>query len=154
MKALVVYDSQYGNTEQIARAIARGIGGEKEVRVVKAAAAVAADAGPGIDLLVVGSPTQGGRPTVPTMQFLDGIPAGGLKNVRVAAFDTRATSWITKLFGYAAAKIARNLEDRGGTQAAPPEAYFVKGTKGPLADGELDRATAWGKKLASAAVAK
>jgi flavodoxin I len=146
MKALVVYDSQYGNTEQIARAIARGIGGEKEVVAIKASEASADTAG--LDLLVVGSPTQGGRPTPPVQQFLAKLPSGGLKGVKVAAFDTRAKSWFTKLFGYAAARIAAILKSKGGTVAGPEQAFYVKGTKGPLVEEEIDRAMNWGKELA------
>jgi flavodoxin I len=147
MKAIVVYDSQYGNTEQIARAIARGIGGENDARAVRASEAPTDMSG--LELLVVGSPTQGGRPTPPVQQYLAKLPSGGLSSVRVAAFDTRAKSWFTKLFGYAAARIAATLKSKGGTAAGPEQAFYVKGTKGPLVEDEIDRAMNWGKELAS-----
>jgi flavodoxin len=150
MKALVVYDSQYGNTEQVARAIAGALG-ETAVRVGQADAAMVKDH----ELLIVGSPTQGGRPTRAVKQFIDSISEGALSRTAVAAFDTRIPSKGSNVFlkallgviGYAAGKIAAPLRAKGGTLVAPPEGFLVKGTEGPLADGELERAGAWGKKL-------
>jgi len=145
MKALVIYDSLYGNTEQIAKAIGGGIGGE--VKVVKVGEANIAELG-SYDLLVVGSPTQGGRHTVAMREFLAKIPADALKNKRVASFDTRGKTWFVKIFGWAANRIADALKDKGGNLVAPGEGFFVKATKGPLVDGELERAAAWAKGIA------
>lgn len=142
MKTLVVYDSVYGNTEQVARAIGGAI--EGDVVVLKAA-----EAGPavleGIDLLLIGAPTQGGRPTVPVQEFLKKISGADVKDKNVAAFDTRIPAkWVT-IFGYAAGKIAKDLQKKGANLVLDPEPFFVKGTKGPLRDGELERAAAWAK---------
>jgi flavodoxin I len=49
------------------------------------------------------------------------------------------------VFGYAAGRIARNLKGKGGTLVASPEGFFVTGTKGPLREGELERAAGWAK---------
>ena len=103
MKALVIYDSQYGNTEQIAKAIAGGIGGE--VKVVKIAEAKRRGAA-SYDLIIVGSPTQGGRYRLDMKSFLDGLPADAFKNKKVAAFDTRVKGW-AKIFGWAAPRIEK-----------------------------------------------
>ena len=145
MKALIVYDSLYGNTEKIAQAIGGGIGGE--VKVVKVGEANPAELG-SYDLLIIGSPTQGGRHTVATKAFLDKIPADVLKNKRVASFDTRLKTVLVKMFGWAANRIADALKDKGGNLVAPGEGFFVKATKGPLVDGELERAAAWAKAIA------
>jgi flavodoxin len=145
MKALIVYDSLYGNTEKIAQAIGGGIGGE--VKVVKVGDANPAELG-SYDLLIIGSPTQGGRHTVATREFLGKIPADVLKNKRVASFDTRGKTWIVKIFGWAANRIADALKEKGGNLLAPGEGFFVKATKGPLVDGELERAAAWAKAIA------
>jgi flavodoxin I len=114
----------------------------------------------GLSLLIVGSPTQKFSPTAPTTRLLKSIPAGGLKGVKVAAFDTRITeaevervkilSFFVKIFGYAAEPIASKLEKKGGTQVAAPTGFYVGGTEGPLLDGELDRAAAWAKEIAAA----
>jgi flavodoxin I len=146
MKALIVYDSLYGNTEQIAKAIGGAITGE--VKVVKVGEANPAEVG-AYDLLIVGSPTQGGRHTKPMQEFLGKIPADALKNKNVAAFDTRIKAIWVKLFGYAAGRIADALKDKGGNLVAPAEAFFVKSAKGPLAEGELERAAVWAKGIAA-----
>jgi len=67
----------------------------------------------------------------------------------VAAFDTRITSWVAKIFGYAATRIANDVKRKGGTVVVPPEGFSVEGTKGPLNDGEVERAGTWAKALAS-----
>ncbi|HEY91494.1 MAG TPA: flavodoxin family protein [Dehalococcoidia bacterium] len=145
MKALVVYDSMYGNTEQIATAIGSGITGD--VSVLRAGE-VEPQQLEAIDLLVVGSPTQAGRATMPVQTFLSEVAAPAVKGVRVAAFDTRIpTKWVM-IFGYAAGRIARSLKNSGGNLVAAPEPFFVNGKEGPLQDGELGRASSWGKTVA------
>jgi flavodoxin len=101
-----------------------------------------------LDLLIVGSPTHGGRPTPATLDFLHKIPGSALEGTRVAAFDTRLTVKVLKIFGYAAGGIARRLKRKGGTLVAAPEAFVVTGTEGPLQEGELERAAGWARKIA------
>jgi flavodoxin I len=144
MKVLVVYDSVYGNTEEIARAIGGAITGD--VTVVRAG-----EAGPSelesIDLLIVGAPTQGGRATPPVQNFLNKVAEPAVKGIDVAAFDTRISSKWVGIFGYAAGKIGKKLKSMGGNLVVPPEPFYVKGTKGPLKEGELERAANWAKGL-------
>ena len=145
MKALVVYDSLYGNTEKIAKAIGGVITGE--VRVLPVGQANPAEL-KSLDLLIVGSPTQGGRATKPMQAFLDIIPDTSLKGIKVAAFDTRMTTKFVKIFGYAAGRIADGLKSKGGILVVSPEGFFVTSSKGPLKDGELERAAGWAKGIA------
>jgi flavodoxin I len=144
MKALIVYDSVYGNTEKIARAIAEAITPSNEVKVVQAGEANPLELA-SIDLLIVGSPTHGGRPTPAVQDFLNKIPKLSLQGINVAAFDTRSQAKLAKVFGNAAGRIARNLKGKGGTLIASPEGFLVTGTKGPLKEGELERAAGWAK---------
>ena len=144
MKILIIYDSVFGNTEKIARAIGGAVAGE--VRVVQVSQADVTQLSP-LEMLVIGAPTYGGRPREPMQDFLKGIPEGALKNVKVAAFDTRLAGRFVKVFGFAAEKISENLTGKGGTLASPPEGFFVKGREGPLKEGELERAAAWAKNL-------
>ncbi len=144
MKTLIIYDSVYGNTEKIARAIGEGIALSGEIKIVRPDEVNLSEL-TSFDLLIVGSPTQGGRATPALQEFLNKIPANALQNINVAAFDTRVKNFIAKLFGYAAGRIADSLKDRGGQLAVPPEAFIVMGTKGPLKEGEVERATAWAK---------
>ena len=142
MKALIVYDSVYGNTEKIAKAIGGAITGEVKVMRVS-------EVNPSqlktIDLFIVGSPTQGGRPTPAIQEFLDKAPESSLKGISVAAFDTRIPAKLVGVFGYAAGRIGGNLKEKGGTLIARPEGFFVKGPEGPLKEGELERAGDWAK---------
>ena len=142
MKALIVYDSVYGNTEKIAKAVADAIAPSGEVKVVQAGEANPPEL-ESTDLLIVGSPTHGGRPTPPVQDFLNKVPK--LQGINVAAFDTRSQSKFARVFGNAAGRIARNLEKKGGTLVASPEGFLVTGTKGPLKEGELERAAGWAK---------
>lgn len=140
MKALVVYDSVYGNTKAIAVAIGAAVGGE--ARVVRSGEVCPLDLGAG-DLLIAGSPTYGGKPTPAMLSFLDGISEAAVKGVNVAAFDTRLSSRLAGVFGYAAPKIAGGLEAKGGKLVLPPEGFLVNGKKGPLVDGEMEHAVKW-----------
>lgn len=139
MKALVVFDSAYGNTEKVARAIAAGLAPHAEVRLVRAGEARLPDLD-AVGLLAVGSPTQGGKPTPAIQQFLSSIAPDGLRGVGVASFDTRISAkgrglgmrLLVGAFGYAAGRIADNLKGKGGSLVAPPEGFIVEGREGPL----------------------
>ncbi len=143
MKALVVFDSVAGNTERIAEAIANGLeAGTRAVRIDSPQARNLEK----LSLLVVGSPTHGGRPTEAMQQYLDSVSSfsGVLK---VATFDTRLKMRFVKLFGFAADKIAAYFKERGIVTQGDPQGFIVHGRSGPLAAGELERAGTWGKDL-------
>jgi flavodoxin len=163
MEALVIYDSLHGNTEKIAYAICDGLRGgagvSTGVELIRAGD-VRPDQLTGINLLLVGAPTHGSQPSPPVHDFLNRIPDGALRGVKVAAFDTRtdmdkqtgALRWMARIFdrpGYAAPKIAARLERKGGQVVVPPEGFIVLGTEGPLEDGELERARNWAGQLAA-----
>jgi len=144
MKVLIVYDSVYGNTEKIARAIAEAITPSDEVKVLRAGEANPSELA-SVNLLIVGSPTHGGRPIPAVQDFLNKVPELSLQGIEVAAFDTRYSTKLVAVFGYAAGRIAGNLKKKGGTLIASPEGFFVTASKGPLKEGELERATGWAK---------
>jgi len=146
MKALVVYDSFYGNTEKIAKAIAGALAPSGEVKAIRAGEVNPSEF-KSVDLLIVGSPTQGGRPTKAIQDFLNKLPEPDIKGVNVAAFDTRFTTKLVAIFGYGAGKIADSLKKKGGNLIVAPEAFFVKSKEGPLKDGELERAASWAKRI-------
>jgi flavodoxin len=144
MKTLVVYDSTYSNTEKIAKAIGSGIKGD--VKVLRTAEANPADFA-SFNLIVIGSPTYGGRPMPSVADLMNKISESAVKGKNVAAFDTRIPTKIVKIFGFAADRIAKNLKDKGANLVVPAEAFYVAGKEGPLKDGELERAAAWAKTL-------
>lgn len=172
MRALVVVESVFGNTrriaEEVARGLAQGLGGTGQVRV--------ADVGDtpepvdGVDLLVVGGPTHAFAMTRMSTRRSAAEQAGGgaepaetglrewlaalaeaPPGVRAAVFDTRMDR--PRLPGSAAAGAARRLRRLGYDLVARPESFRVTGTQGPLREGELDRARAWGVDVARAATA-
>jgi flavodoxin I len=146
MKALVIYDSMYGNTEQLAKEIGVALGaGAKVVKVKDAKVEDVASS----HLVIIGSPTQGGKQTMAIKAFVDDLPVDALKDKRFAAFDTRFKNIMAKIFGYAAPRIESAIRDKGGNTTAQPQGFFVKGTKGPLLDGELERAANWAKAIAA-----
>ncbi len=145
MKALVIYDSLYGNTEKIAQAIASALGKESKAVVVgQAKPTDIAD----YTYIVIGSPTQGGRPTPAILSFIHGLTPEMLSGKRFAAFDTRLKGW-SKIFGYAAPRIEGAIKAKRGNCTAQPQGFFVKKAKGPLLEGELERAATWAKAIAA-----
>ena len=144
MKALIVYDSTYGNTEKVAKAIGAALTGE--VKVLRAGEVNPAELN-AFDLLVIGSPTYGGRPMPSVAELLNKIPESAIKGKNIAAFDTRIPTKLAKIFGYAADRIAKNLKEKGGNLVVPGEGFFVNGKEGPLKEGELERAASRAKEL-------
>jgi len=139
VNVLVVYNSQYGNTEKIAAAIGGAIPG---ARVLHASEADPSEL-ESVGLLIVGSPTHGGRPMGAVQIILKEAPASAIEGINVAAFDTRFASGFAKIFGYAAVRIANTLKRKGGSLVVEPEGFIVEATKGPLKEGELERAAGW-----------
>jgi flavodoxin len=156
VKLLVVYDSVYGNTAQIAEALIAVSSIHPDSRVFKAVESTL-NGLVDIDLLLVGSPTHGGTFTEPVKNFLAAIPAQGLQGMRAAAFDTSFSKETQKglakmvigIFGFAAPKISEELTAKGATVIAA-ETFVVLDTEGPLQEGEIERAEAWVTELISA----
>lgn len=137
MKSLVLYDSNFGNTKVIAQAIAKTLGTSAVLRLVSEYSNTDLN---GIQLLIVGSPINGWKPTEKMGKFLDQLQPGQLKGIAAASFDTRINLFF---HGDATKKIAAKLEAAGAQMIANPQAFIVKGTEGPLEDGELERAKIW-----------
>ena len=157
MKAVVVYESLWGNTAAIARAIAEGIGPEAQtLSTAEAVGAAIAEA----DLIVAGAPLLGFNlpdekmresirtnpfptPAPPNLahpslrSWLAGLPKG---NGRSAAFETRL--WWSP--GGATTAIVRGLEEAGYIPICKGQRFMVTGKYGPLRKGELERARLWG----------
>lgn len=157
MKTLILYDSTFGNTEKVANAIAEGIGKSEDCKVTKIED-FSNEVLQGIDLLLIGSPTIAFNPSLNTKIFLKRMSGNSCSGIKAAAFDTRMNVqevnskfliFMAKHFGYADRAIVRNLKRAGCEIIAPAEGFIVKGSEGPLKEGELDRARAWGGKLKS-----
>jgi flavodoxin len=150
MKAVIIYDSVYGNTEKIAHAMKDALAAH-EVHMIKVGDADIEKV-KGADLLIVGSPTHGGRPTPAMKDFLQKIPKNALQGMCAAAFDTGIPKAgqgaflqsIINVLGYAAKHIATALKKKGAT-ILKAETFYVAGKEGPLKNGELDRVQSWVK---------
>lgn len=148
MKALVVYDSKFGNTKQIAEAIGDVFAERFAVQVLPAAEA--APLPKDIDLLVIGGPTHGHGMSEGMKALTAGIQDRALDGMPAAAFDTRykMPRWLS---GSAAQGIAKRLRRAGCREVLPPESFFVKRTAaGPLLPGELEEARAWARAVRAA----
>jgi flavodoxin len=139
MKTLVIYDSNFGNTQKIAETIAK----ELEAQAISVSE-VTINELEGTGLLIMGSPIHGWRPSEKMNKFLAKLSAGQLKGVKAATFDTRVKLFI---HGDAAKKIAKALENAGAEIIIEPQPFFVKGKKGPLFDGEIEKALTFAKEI-------
>jgi flavodoxin len=141
MNTLVVYESQFGNTKKLAELIGKAFEPKGPVRVV-GVGSFEPSLTTGIDLLIVGGPTQAHAITPVMREFLDRLearPAG----IPAAAFDTRIKGPVF-LWGSAARDIAAKLRGAGFTLIAPPESFLVTLAKqAELYNGETERAVRW-----------
>ena len=172
MRALVVYESMFGNTHAVATDIAAGLRATHEVTLVPVTRATR-EMVTTADLIVVGGPThlhgmstaasrrsaaesarkQGSGLTMdpdasgPGLRgWLEQLAAAG---VLVASFDTKLTG-LPAFTGRASRGIARVLIRKGGRLVLPPESFLVS-KKNALLPGETARACAWGALLGETA---
>ena len=157
MNALVLFDTEYGNTEQVARAIATGLAPSCTVQLAKVDEMTKIDT-QRLDLLVVGGPTHRHKASDRMTALLGEMPRGSLKGVKVAAFDTRynMAAWLT---GSAAGRISQYLRKLGGSLVVPGQSFFIARDTPPegekrrheqekLEPGELERAAQWAAEIA------
>ena len=141
MKTLVIYDSFFGNTKLLAETIAKELGNDTKILHVSD---FTNEDLKGVGLLVVGSPVRGWRPSENTSAFLMSFGKDQLKGIKVATFDTRMKIII---HGDATKKMSEMLSNLGAEVIVEPNWFIVSGSEGPLAEGELERAKEWAKKI-------
>lgn len=172
MRALVIYESMFGNTQQVANAVGEGLASILPTDVVEvgyAEAAVPLD----VSLLVVGGPTHAfgmSRPRTradAASQAKTALVSGRigvrewLSALESPAHPTLAASFDTHMdrphliakMGSAAAPIERQLHKLGFSNIADPQHFWVEDTLGPLREGQFERARQWGELLAALATA-
>ncbi len=161
MRALVVYESMFGNTREVAEAVAAGLGDHLETtRCEVETAPASAD---GWDLIVAGGPTHAfslSRPSTRADAVSKGADEGSVRvglrewlddlrpstaRQAFACFDTRVVA-VRHLPGSAARKAAR-MAQSAGFRLLGRESFWVSATPGPLVDGDLERARMWGSSL-------
>ena len=170
-RALIVFESMYGNNQKVAEAIAEGLRAAapqfaaEVIEVNDAPDAIPTD----VALLLVGGPNHALGMTRPRdrqdakkhteaplvssgiglREWFDQLEQAP-RSIPAAAWDTRIKKpgfmrWLDR----ASAGIEKRLRRRGFELATSAEHFFVDGTTGPLADGELGRARRWGEQLAA-----
>jgi len=171
MKALIVFESMFGNTEELAKSVAEGLlAAGAEVAVVEVRRVERQDLA-ACELLVVAAPTHAfslSRPQTRAdavtrgadpinaetgvrewLSTLDGMFDATVLPPEVAVFDTRVEK-VRHLPGSAARRAARILTRQGFVLVGPPVSFYVEDVVGPISTGESQRARAWGQDLASA----
>jgi flavodoxin len=138
MNTLVIYESQFGNTAKVARAITDTL--KKHTPVQLVSVKEACPQLENINLVIVGSPTKKQGLSREMCAFLEQIP--DLYGVWAVAFDTRHKG-PKLLSGSAAPNIAKQLRQKGATLLAEPESFFCVEREGSLYEGELNRAVEW-----------
>jgi len=164
MRALVVYETLWGNTEKVARAIAAQLSNTMQVDFVDVDSAP--NSADGYDLLVVGGPThafsmtrastrknavdQHQAPFAPKRGIREwlNVLAPTEKHVQAVAFDTRANA--PRLPGSAARAAKQELRSLGFEIPLKQKSFRVNGYEGPLVEGELEKATEWGSEVSRA----
>lgn len=147
MNGLVVYHSQFGNTEQVAEAIAgvfQGAGAARTLSTDQLAPGDLQD----VDLVVMGTPTHKMNLPQAVRPVFEELPRRSLRGVPVAAFDTsyKMSAFLARFT--AAKRIDRKLRKLGGKRLVPPETFHVKDHhEGPLYDGEIERARTWAESI-------
>jgi len=153
LRGIVVYDSNYGNTERVARALARGLEEGMEVDCLSIG-----EVNPGrlqeYDFIALGGPTHMIRPSKPMKEFLEGLRAVDLEGVRGFSFDTRNESrmngrgWL--LLENSAARVIEGALRRSGAKIVRPRlSALVEGREGPLYEGTEERFTEVGAEIAA-----
>ena len=147
-KVIVVYESVYGNTKQVAEAIIEGMKEAPGIEVhLKELKEVASDQLSGYDAILVGSPNYIGRATRGIRKFIDRLGKLNLKGKTAAVFDTYGG----KAYQQATGKMEKQLAKKapGLKLIAPGLSVRVENMKGPISEGELPRCREFGSKLAA-----
>lgn len=152
MKVIIIYSSVYGNTKEVAKAVSQPFF-EFSPQLVNVSQSNKINL-TGCDLLIIGSPTHGGRPVEAINRFIDNIPEKHILGKKVAVFDTRLVAreqkmvlrFLMSIIGYAASKMARMLTKKEAVIISQ-EGFFVNQKFGPLKEQELKKAKLWGESL-------
>ncbi|MFX1326010.1 MAG: flavodoxin family protein [Promethearchaeota archaeon] len=147
MKALIVYDTKYGNTKKVAELIGEGYNSiEGNEAIIENVAEVDLEKSENYDLIIIGSPNHAGSYTGKIKKFIKGLPNSTVKGTSFAAFDTymgkdfeKVAKKIEKLVN----KIMPNLD-----RASSGLSIQVGGMKGPIVDEEFPKCKNFGIELA------
>lgn len=148
MRVLVVFESKYGNTKQVAETIIEGIREAAGIEtVLTERKEVDFNTITDYDIILVGTPNHMGGPTQGIMKFVDKLGKFNLEGKQAAVFDM----YVKKDFEKAVKKLEKHIKEKapGLKLIASGLSIRVNGMKRPISEGELPKCTKFGKKLAT-----
>ena len=156
MKIAVIFDSKFGNTQLLAEKIGSDL--KKQNARVFHLADVEEDTLKTTDLIFLGTPTHGGQAT-PNMNVFISKLVGKNNTWKIACFDTRFSpknvgfglKLLMTVIGYASPKMSKALAKATAITVLGEEGLIVNDKKGPLANGELERASRWAQEMVNKA---
>ena len=145
-KVIIVYESKWGNTRQVAETIGEGMRESQEIEVsVQELGNIDIDRISEYDVILIGSPNHMGGPTRGIKKFIEKLGKLELGEKQAAVFDTCLTSDYEKTVKRMESEISKKQSRLQLIQ--PGLSVVVNGMKGPLAEGELDKCRDYGIKL-------
>jgi NAD(P)H dehydrogenase (quinone) len=147
-KVIVVYESKYGNTKQVAETIVEGMNEIERIEtVLKEPKHVEPPEVLDYDVILIGSPNHIGGPTRGIKKFIDKLGKIGLEGKLGAVFDT----YMGGDFNKAVRKMEKRINEKvsGLKLIASGLSIKVDGFKGPIAEGELPKCRDLGRKIAT-----
>jgi len=150
-KAIVVYESKYGNTKLAAETIVEGM---NQVTGMEAVLVEVHDANltkiNEFDVVLVGSPNHLGRATRGVTKFINRLAELKLENKQATVFDTYISNWVQD-FEKVVKKMEKQIAEKASGIAliVPGLSIGVEGTKGPITEGELPKCKEFGIKIAT-----
>lgn len=155
MNILLVCDSLYGNTQNLAEIIQEELARFHSITLINIA-----DFTNELllqhDVLLIASPTHAFRAKQETIDMLDGLDDNLIKNYPVLSFDTRIElttiknrlwRWMVNKAGYASPFINKQLKSKGALVLAEPKGFLVMDKEGPIKSGEIEKAQLWTEEL-------
>jgi flavodoxin len=157
VRVCVVYDTKYGNTKLVAENIAEGL---REVGGIQTAIShvegVDHETLHGYDAVLIGSPNHYSGPTKDVQDFIDNLRGHDLEGKAYAVFDT----FVGRDSDFFLGKASRKMEKAIGEKVpdlkllTPGLSIRVRGTKGPIVEGELPKCRDFGRKIGNQLIAR
>lgn len=143
VKALIIYDTKFGNTEKVAKTITEALSAKYEVTCKKVSETSISEIQEA-DLILIGSPTHAWNMSLNTKKLFNKLEKERFEGKIAAAFDTKLPKWFA---GSAAKKIEKRLKELGFGIALPYFNAYVTQVQGPLRDGEIERCREFSARL-------
>ena len=146
-RVFIVYDTKYGNTKHVAEKIAEAMKQTKEIETtVNDVEEVNLKNIDTFDAILIGTPNHMGSPSRTITNFIDELGKLKLKPKKAAVFDTHMAQDYR-----AVEKMEKRIHEKAPALKliSPGLNIQVNGMTGPITEGELPKATEFGRKIAT-----